>query len=275
MKAISVLMPTYNASKYVAEAIKSVQQQSFEDWELVIVDDGSTDDTREIIRSFTDTRIRLLCNGHDFIGSLNMGLDAARGKYIARMDADDVMHPDRLKIQYAIMEEEPEITVCGSWIRIFGENNPGIVPTSLKGKLTDIYGLMLKQNPLFHPTVMMRSEFLRNHALRYERYNHAEDYKLWFEIAKKGGVFFVEDQPLMFYRASESQVSKIHTDEQKETSCRIRKEVLEYLVEKAKDYQSIPLIKQGLELAEKEGLVTMKNMYEMLGVIFPKSIINN
>jgi len=275
MKAISVLMPTYNAGKFVAEAIQSVQQQSFEDWELVIVDDGSTDDTCEIVRSFADTRIRLLCNGHDFIGSLNMGLKAAMGKYIARMDADDVMHPDRLKIQYAIMEEEPEITVCGSWIRIFGENKPGIVPTSLKGKLTGIYDLLLKQNPLFHPTVMMRGEFLRKHSLQYECYSHAEDYKLWFEIAKKGGVFFVEDQPLMFYRASESQVSNVHTDEQKETSCRIRKEVLEYLVEKAKNYQSIPLIKQGLEIAEKEGLVSMENMYKMLSIILPKSIINN
>ena len=275
MKAISVLMPTYNAGRYVAEAIQSVLQQSFEDWELVIVDDGSTDDTREIIRSFSDTRIRLLCNGHDFIGSLNMGLDAARGKYIARMDADDVMHPDRLKIQYAIMEEEPEITVCGSWIRIFGENKPGIVPTSFKGKLTDIYGLLLKKSPLYHPTVMMRSKFLRRHALRYERYCCAEDYKLWFEIAKKGGVFFVEDQPLMFYRSSESQVNKVHTDEQKETYCRIRKELLDYLVEKTKDYRSIPLIKQGLELAEKEGLLPMENMYEFLSRILPKSIINN
>ena len=274
MTAISVLMPTYNASKYVAEAIESVLQQSFKDWELLIVDDGSTDDTVNVIRSYADKRIRLICNDHDFIGSLNLGLKEATGKYIARMDADDLMHPDRLKIQYAIMEEEEEITVCGSWVRIFGENKPGIVPTSLKGKLTDVYRFLLKQNPLFHPTVMIRREFLRSHALQYERYSHAEDYKLWFEIAKKGGIFFVEDQPLTFYRASEGQVSKVYKDEQKETSLRIRKEVLEYLVGKAESYQSIPLIKQGLELAEKEGLLSIENMYDILNMILSKSISN-
>lgn len=150
MAAVTVLMPAYNASKYVAEAIESVLKQSFEDWELIIVDDGSTDNTVDIIRSYTDSRIRLICNEHDFIGSLNLGLQEATGKYIARMDADDIMHPDRLKIQYNIMEEESEITVCGSWVKIFSENRPPILPVSLNGRLDNIYLYLLKQNPLYH-----------------------------------------------------------------------------------------------------------------------------
>ncbi|MGL5227941.1 MAG: glycosyltransferase family 2 protein [Bacteroidales bacterium] len=97
-----------------------------------MVDDGSTDDTKDIIRSFTDNRIKLICNEHDFIGSLNLGLKESSGKYIARMDADDIMHPDRLKIQYNIMEEEPEITVSGSWIIVFGENRQSFLLSSLK-----------------------------------------------------------------------------------------------------------------------------------------------
>ncbi|MDD4761099.1 MAG: glycosyltransferase family 2 protein, partial [Bacteroidaceae bacterium] len=122
--AISIVMSAYNVEKYIKEAIDSIIGQSFSNFECIIVDDGSTDSTRDIIRSCQDERIVLLENKHDFIASLNLGMDAARGKYIARMDADDIMHPDRLKIQYSVMESEPSITVCGTWMQHFGERVP-------------------------------------------------------------------------------------------------------------------------------------------------------
>lgn len=89
--SISVCMPVYNASRYLRDCIDSILSQSFTDFELLIVDDGSTDDSVEIIRSYSDSRIRLIENKHDYIGSLNLLLQEARGKYIARMDADDVI----------------------------------------------------------------------------------------------------------------------------------------------------------------------------------------
>ena len=132
--AISLVTPTYNTERYIREAIDSILCQSFTDFECIVVDDGSTDNTRDIIRSFDDRRIVLIENKHDFIGSLNLGLDTARGRYIARMDADDIMHPDRLKIQHTIMETEPSITVCSTWMRQFGENVPaGNIAASLSG----------------------------------------------------------------------------------------------------------------------------------------------
>ena len=274
MAAVTVLMPTYNASKYVAEAIESVLKQSFEDWELIIVDDGSTDNTVDIIRSYTDSRIKLICNEHDFIGSLNLGLQEATGKYIARMDADDIMHPDRLKIQYNIMEEEPEITVCGSWVIFWGENRQSFLPSSLKGKLDNVFIILLKHNPLFHPSVMLRKEFLNAYNLRYEHYKHAEDYKLWFEIAKRGGVFFIEDQPLLYYRLNDRQVSKPDAEEHK-IYFNIRNEVFEYLISKTKKHQSINILKQGMEAAEKDNLLTRENIYDIFSYIFSKTIINN
>ena len=97
--SISVCMPVYNASRYLRDCIDSILSQSFTDFELLIVDDGSTDDSVEIIRSYSDSRIRLIENKHDYIGSLNLLLQEARGKYIARMDADDVMLPNRLETQ--------------------------------------------------------------------------------------------------------------------------------------------------------------------------------
>ncbi len=226
MKAISIVMPTYNASKYVAEAIDSVLQQSFEDWELLIIDDGSTDNTVDIIHSYTDSRIRLICNEHDFIGSLKLGLQEASGKYIARMDADDIMHPDRLNIQYNIMEEEPEITVCGSTVLPIVNDKIQInVLSSLTGVIDDPLLQLLKGNIIFHPTACIRRSFLSMNSLTYEPYMYAEDYKLWFEIAKKGGAFYVESLPLLFYRFSEQQVSKCKRNIQSKTSWKIKKEV--------------------------------------------------
>lgn len=97
--AISVCMPVYNGAAHLRECIDSVLEQTFTDFELLIADDGSTDDTCAIVRSYTDPRIRLLQNRHDYIATLNLLLDEARGRYVARMDADDLMRPDRLRTQ--------------------------------------------------------------------------------------------------------------------------------------------------------------------------------
>ncbi|MDE6365975.1 MAG: glycosyltransferase, partial [Muribaculaceae bacterium] len=104
---VSVCMPMYNASSYLRECIDSVLEQTFTDFELLIADDGSTDDSVAIVKSYADPRIRLICRQHDYIATLNCLIDEARGKYIARMDADDVMLPSRLQRQVAYMDAHP------------------------------------------------------------------------------------------------------------------------------------------------------------------------
>lgn len=106
--SISVCMVTYNASPFLRECLDSILSQTFSDYELLIVDDGSTDDTVDIIRSYPDRRIRLIRHRHDYIASLNLLYNNALGKYIARMDADDIMVSDRLQAQYEYMEAHPE-----------------------------------------------------------------------------------------------------------------------------------------------------------------------
>ena len=234
---ISVVMPVYNAEKYVKEAIDSIINQSFTDFECIIVDDGSTDKTKEIIRSYDDKRIILVENKHDFIASLNMGMKMATGKYIARMDADDIMHPDRLKIQHSIMETEPSIAVCGTWMNIFGENISKRVLGIGNGLIEHPLLMFLKRCFIANPSTMVRSDFLRKHRIRYEKeYIYAEDFKFWVEVAKHRGVFYVESQPLVNYRISENQVTKRKREEQKTTSERISREILNYLQDKNKDF---------------------------------------
>ena len=104
---ISVIMPVYNGARYLRECLDSILCQTFRNFELLIVDDGSTDDTCDIIRSYSDNRIRLIESRHDYIASCNLLLKEAKGKYLARMDADDIMMPDRLMAQYEYMEISP------------------------------------------------------------------------------------------------------------------------------------------------------------------------
>lgn len=263
---ISVVMPVYNAEKYVKEAIDSIINQSFTDFECIIVDDGSTDKTKEIIRSYDDKRIILVENKHDFIESLNMGMKRAKGKYIARMDADDMMHPDRLKIQYSMMEAEPSITVCGSWMTRYGER---VAADNIAQNLAGLIELPLLQflrgNFVFHPTAMIRKNFLIQNQLQYEDYPCAEDLKLWSEIAKRGGIFYIENQPLLHYCISDSQISKQKKEEQKATTERILLENLKYLLDKnSENYPELAtFLNSLLELHEKEFI----NFTEMLQIV--------
>lgn len=111
-------MNMHNAAPYLRECVDSILAQTFDDFELIIVDDGSIDSSADIIRSYSDSRIHLISRSHDFISSLNTLLDHARGAYIARMDADDIMHPNRLQVQYDYLEAHPEVVaVCSQAIR--------------------------------------------------------------------------------------------------------------------------------------------------------------
>lgn len=119
---ISICIPMYNAARFIKDCIDSVLSQSFQDLELLVVDDGSTDNSCDIVNSVRDNRIRLIRNQHDYVGSLNKLLDEAKGKYIARMDADDVMYPNRLAIQYEYMENHPDVDFIGGRMAVFKQS---------------------------------------------------------------------------------------------------------------------------------------------------------
>ncbi len=229
---ITVLMVVYNAETYVAEAVKSILAQTYPDFELLVVDDGSTDGTAGVIHGFEDVRIRYVKCGNDYIASLNAGMQLAEGRYIARMDADDRMHPDRLRIQHAIMEEDAGIDVCASWATPFGEGvNRNEWKVRISGYIAHPLVLLSHENFICHPTVMIRSSFWRQNGLRYEAgYPYAEDYKLWLEIARKGGRFYIESQSLLLYRVTDGQQTNKHRKEQAETGVRIGREAIEALI---------------------------------------------
>ncbi|MDR2036405.1 MAG: glycosyltransferase [Bacteroidales bacterium] len=256
MPEITVLMPVRNGEKYIREAVDSVLHQSFEDFELLIMDDGSTDRTVEILRSYQDPRIRLEIREPHFIRSLNGGLSLSKGDYIARMDADDRMHIERLRIQLKRMKQKPEITVCASWTTPFVPGGAPLKPVKTGEYLIERPILkMLKGNFIAHPSVMIRKRFLEENRLTYQDYPCAEDYKLWFDTARLGGKFFIEPQSLLYFRISDSQVTSVNREQMIRQSILIKDEILDYLLEKVANKTLLDL-RSNMDQLRKDCLVS-------------------
>lgn len=227
---VSIVLPMYNAAKYIKECVDSILAQTYSDFELLIIDDGSTDDSVKIVETYKDSRIRLIRNNHDFIASLNKGMAESRGKYVARMDADDKMKPYRLEKQIEVMETMPEIALCCSYMQRMGGTD--IYNAGIEGQFSHFKSLLLVGNFISHPTTMMRKDYLNANGLNYRNgYQCAEDYKLWTEIALLGGGLYVVPEPLIDYRISDTQVSRMHHDIQTDSALKIRNELLSCLIE--------------------------------------------
>lgn len=259
MGIISIILPAYNAERYISASIDSILAQSFSDFELLVLDDGSTDNTREIVKSYRDSRIKLIECPHNFIATLNKGIDLAQGKYIARMDADDVMHVDRLRMQYQLMEDAPDISLCCSWASCYNERTGVIQPSrSLSGLVMMPELEFLVANFVMHPTVMMRRSFLVENNLHYkDGYPCAEDYKLWVEMALTGANFYVEPERLILYRLHEAQVNNLNRSEKITSTLRIQRELLDDLLTREEFASYKPFIEIGKGLSER-GLLSGK-----------------
>lgn len=214
---ISVVMPAYNAEKYVAEAINSILSQTFNDFEFIIINDASTDSTKEIIESFNDSRIRLIDNEQNqgVAKSLNIGIAATKGKYIARMDADDIALPERFQIQFDFMERHPDIDICGSWIETFGDNQCIIKVPEQHNEIKDE---LFFSCSMLHPTVIFKRDLDLQYSSDFPR---AEDYDLW---CRKIDTWNFANIPkiLLHHRVHSFQIGISHKSEQNNDANDIR-----------------------------------------------------
>lgn len=228
---LTVIMPAYNAEKFLEESISSILNQTFPDFELLIGDDGSTDHTLEIIRSFSDERIIVIRNEKN-LGipyTLNGLIKASKGEYIARQDSDDISLPKRLEKQVDFLDKNPEIGLCGTQITWFGSKRKRIrVPLQDE----DIKASMLVFNPICQPTVMYRKSSLT------KQYNPsfevAEDYELCYELSKETKLANLPDI-LLKYRWHGNSISRTKENLMNETVKSIKatifKESLHYQID--------------------------------------------
>jgi len=221
---ISVLMPVYNAEKFLKEAIDSILNQTFKDFEFLIINDASTDNSKKIILSYKDPRIRYFENDKNLgvAKTLNKGLRLAKGKYIARMDADDISLSERFKKQVEFMEKSPLIAVCGAWLRLIGNENQNNEIWKSPSDFESIKSLALFYSSIYHPTVLIRKETLKKYNLFYDpSFAHAEDYELWVRIMEKAKVANLKEI-LLLHRIHSKEVGNIHKQMMVKNSNRIR-----------------------------------------------------
>lgn len=210
---ITVLMPVYNGEKFLRDAIESILNQTFQDFEFLIIDDGSTDASVDIIKSYDDPRIRLITNGKNLnlINTLNKGIDLAHGKYIARMDCDDISFPKRLEIQYEFMESHPEVGICSTWANHIDAQ--GNVTFELRTPVGEELRLMFwKPSPIIHAACMGKTRIFKDN--KYDTgYLHAEDYELWLRLFRKTKFYNINEM-LYSIRIHESSVTRSKRQEQ-------------------------------------------------------------
>ena len=259
---ISVLMPVYNGEKFLRQAIDSVLNQTYTDFEFLIINDGSTDISEEIILSYNDERIRYYKNEKNIqlIDTLNKGLKLANGQFIARMDADDICLPERFEKQVEVMQRRKDIAVCGSWYEKFGMGEPLLIrcweePYMLKCKT--LFG-----SPVGHPASMIRRSALASSSLIYDsNYPQVEDWKLWSEMVKLGYSFYNLQSTLLLYRRSKTSVSTLNKEEQDIGSLKILTENMAHFFPSIKVSEHLEEIKNILKpLSIKNDLSTFKDM---------------
>jgi glycosyltransferase involved in cell wall biosynthesis len=186
---VTVLMPVYNAAGFVREAVASILRQTFTDFEFLIINDGSYDDSQKILESCSDARISLLVNGTNqgISAALNQGLAQARGKYIARQDADDVSHPQRLARQVAFLEADPSVALLGSQYRIRGPQSAARRAPVLRALSHEaIQFQALFANPFAHSSVMYRRAIVWQQLRGYSTtYRICQDFELWLRVLQQ------------------------------------------------------------------------------------------
>jgi len=211
---ISVVMPVYNAEEYLDEAIRSILNQTYTNFEFIIINDGSTDSSLEIIQKHqaSDERIVLIDRENKgIISSLNEGIEKSQGKYIARMDADDINLPARFEKQIQLIEKD-NLDVCGCHYFLINENGTYIDSTILPLKENNFLNYLSITTPFCHPTVMIRKEFMITNNIYYgdSEYKTAEDYALWISFFENNAIFGNVNDFLFKYREYEQSLSHVN-----------------------------------------------------------------
>lgn len=216
---ISVVLPIFNVELYIYDAIQSVLNQTIQDFEIIVIDDCSTDKTVDVVISFKDERIKIITKEQNkgLIDSLNIGFKTATGKYIARIDGDDINMPERFQKQLEILENNIEIKVCGCWLERFGNSNQII---KHKEYHDEIVAQLLISCSMSLGSVILNREWAQKFTF-YENKKHVEDYDFWSRVAWSGKFYNIQEV-LYYYRAHESQVTQLHSSTQRQGDIEIK-----------------------------------------------------
>ena len=223
---VTVLMPTYNVAPYVEEAIESVLRQTYHDFELLVIDDCSTDNTVEVVRNIDDPRIRIAAfdNNVGLAENLNRGLALIETEYVARMDGDDIAEPYWLEHEVTILDSHPEVGICSGGFERFGTVKSLV---RFPERHEDIMANMLFECSVIVPT--FRMSLYRDHGLRYSADAFpAEDYRFWADCLRVTKIYNLQET-LFHYRMHPTQICTVRREEQQKKVAEVRRYMLEWL----------------------------------------------
>lgn len=223
---ISVVLPVYNCGPYIEECLKSILDQTIQDFEIIVIDDCSSDDTIKKLKSFNDNRIQVHCKVENkgLIDSLNMGFALASGRYIARVDGDDINTLDRFEKQLKILQNNNRIKACGCWLQCFGASENIIKHPQAH---SEIQAHLLLSNPMSLGATMLEREAFKDVTFDPDK-KHAEDYDFWARTAWDVEFYNIQE-PLYFYRIHTQQVSSQHKEIQLAVDAAIKLPLFEKL----------------------------------------------
>lgn len=291
---VSVLMAVYNETETVLrKSIESILNQTYSDFEFIIIGDNPENDgLNSIVNEYAllDKRVVFQINSEN-IGltkSLNRGIKLSQGKYIARMDADDVAFPTRLEKQIAFMDCHPDVHVLNtSILKFFNDDYSNNIYISAPDDNDTIVERLLVSNLLFHPTIMIRKSFLDEFHITYnEMFRRSQDYAMWLDLASHGAVFASIKEPLLYYRSSGNQISIRYRDEQRRDAESILlyyiRRSLDNMVNNKKQFSFDILIQlYAKAIQEKDSVVFNKELlyklllsYDKIGNLFTLLLSN-
>lgn len=271
--AISVLIPVYNGQQYLSEAISSILNQTYSDFELIIVDDGSADESEKVIKSFDDRRIVYSKNevNKGLIYSLNKGISISKGEYIARMDQDDISDPRRLEKQINEFKMDSGLVVCGSLIKMFGSGKDeyvGHIPVTQGQIISSVFFAC----PFAHPSVMMRKEALMKLGVVYrEEYLHSEDFDLWSRLVFLGNSKNIPEY-LLQYRVHDKQTSTVFEDRKYQSVSKIQTNILSHfgLIPEKTESETLLNLFKGISRNNQEYVYETGKLLDKLHGAFKK-----
>ncbi|QES89195.1 glycosyltransferase family 2 protein [Rhizosphaericola mali] len=266
MPKVSVLIPVFNGEKFILESLNSILNQTFQDFEIIIIDDYSTDNTISIINSINDNRIKLFKNSENLkiIRTLNKGILHCNGTYIVRMDADDISLPNRIESQVAFMDKNPDIVLSGCSINRFSENYS--IKDLRGGDDATIRSKLLFDTAINHPSAIIRHSVIIENKLEYPKeYLHTEDYALWYEISQFGKLANL-GEVLLRYRMHGNNLSMQNNKTQYQNMNRMRIRIMNDFLEKSKVTEVSKVTEEYLYLLslDKVTIFEMKRMDDLL-----------
>lgn len=222
---VSILLPVYNGSSFIRETVDSLLNQTFSNFELIIINDCSTDSTLEILSTYEDNRIQIVTNSQNegLISVLNKGINLSKGDYIVRIDADDIAMIDRIEKQLDFLEKNSDYVLVGSAAKLIYNEHKTEEVLHYYTEHSDLVFAMGYYCPIIHPSVMLRTSIIKENQLYFDyAYKHAEDYAFWTKIIHFGK-FKNLSESLIYYRKHTNQISEKHTETQIEITEKIRR----------------------------------------------------